>query len=308
MRVRCPGCMVMLQVDDESYQQKVLLQCPECLYVFMAKAEDQEQESSDSGVEPAEDATLLTSDFSPEGDAREFQWNVPGASITVIEGDNQGIHLKLREERLVIGRKGADLVAEDRAVSRLHCELYQKEGRWWVRDLNSTNGTLVNGKKTDEALLHHLDEIRAGRTRILFAETEAPEERSLEDREDEDSVLDLTKVDSESKEPDLPLPRGRELILEYMTGPKKARSLKLEKGRVIIGRGEEADIELDDQGVSRKQTMIEAYSRDQIYISDLASQNGTWLNGIRIRTTRLLHGDLIRVGNTVLKFVVQDVP
>lgn len=306
MKVSCPGCMAVLQVDDESYQEKVLLQCPECLYVFMAKA-GEDSGGPDPGAEPVEDATLLTSDFAPPGDAREFQWNVPGASITVVEGDNQGIHMKLGEDRLVIGRKGADLDVEDKAVSRRHCELFRKDDDWWIRDLDSTNGTLVNDKKVDEAGLHHLDEIRVGMTRLLFAEAEAPQER-LAQRDDEDSVLDLTKVDDASKEPDLALPIRRKLILEYMAGPKKAKSIILEKGRVILGRSDDADIEIDDRDVSRKHTMIEAYSRDQIYINDLASRNGTWLNGIRIRTTRLLHGDLIRMGNTVLKFVVQDVP
>ena len=174
--------------------------------------------------------------------------------------------------------------------------------------MGSTNGTYLNGQRIEEAKLSHLDEIRLGKTRILFAETEAPEERAPMEREEEEPRLDQTKADDKSREPDLPLPIGRELYLEFMTAPKKGRSVKLTTGRVILGRGEDADLKLDDEGVSRKHAMIEAYSREQIYITDLASQNGTWLNGMRIRTTKLLHGDLLRLGNTVLKFVVQDLP
>jgi len=302
MRVRCPGCMAALNVDDESYKEKVLLQCPDCLFVFLARPGEEAAEGDRPGAETPGDATLLTSDFAPQSDAREFQWNVPGASITIIEGDNQGIHRKLKEEKLVVGRKGSDLVLEDKAVSRAHCELSKRTDGWWVKDLGSTNGTLVNGKKVEEARLHHLDEIRVGKARILFAEAEAPEERLLE----EEPGLDLTKVDDKSKEPELKIPRGREFFLEYMTGTKKGRSVKFTTGRVVIGRGEEADIVLDDQGVSRKHVIIEIQSREQIYITDLASQNGTWLNGMRIRMTRLIHGDKIRMGNTVLKFVIQD--
>lgn len=305
MQLKCPGCLVLLHVEDETYKEKVLLQCPECLYVFLAKP----GEEAEPGGETAGEATLLTSDFPSQGDARDFRWNVHGASITVIEGDRQGIHHKLREEKLIIGRKGADLAIEDKAVSRNHCELFQRAETWWVRDLGSTNGTFVNNRQMDETRLSHLDEIRVGKTRILFAETEAPEERSLADREiEEPETLDRTRGDSGSREPELPLPLNRELFLEFMAGPKKGRSFKFAKGRVILGRGEEADLKLDDQNASRKHAMIEAYSREQIYISDLASQNGTWLNGMQIRTTKLFHGDLIRVGNTVLKFVIQDVP
>ncbi|HUT56095.1 MAG TPA: FHA domain-containing protein [bacterium] len=300
MRVRCPGCMASLNVDDESYKEKVLLQCPDCLFVFLARPGEEEDEGDDA---PG-DATLLTSDAVPESDAREFQWNVPGASLTIIEGDSQGIHRKLKEQKLVIGRKGAGLVLEDKAVSRRHCEIEKRGDAWFVKDLGSKNGTLVNGKKVSEQRLHHLDEIKVGNARLLFAESEAQMERAPE--EIAESSLDVTKVDDKSKERELKLPRGREFFLEYMTGPKKGRSIKFEKARVIIGRGEEADLDLDDKGVSRKHVMIEIHSREQIYISDLASQNGTWLNGMRIRMTKLIHGDKIRMGNTVLKFIAQD--
>jgi pSer/pThr/pTyr-binding forkhead associated (FHA) protein len=306
MRVSCPGCNAELNVDDESYQEKILLQCPDCLFVFLAQAGDEKAEAPGEGE--VGEATLLTSDRPPEADAREFQWNVPGASVTVIEGDNQGIHRKLRETELVIGRKGAaDLSIEDKAVSRKHCRLEKRDDGWWVVDLGSKNGTFVNNKKVSETRVHHLDEIRAGDTLILFAESEALEERMPEEADEGDS-LDTTAVDEKIKEPELTLPRGREFFLEFMSGKKKGRSVKFDRGRVIIGRGEEADLTLDDQGVSRKHTMIEVHSRDQVYISDLASQNGVWLNGMRIRQTRLIHGDLLRMGSTILKFVVQDVP
>lgn len=308
MLLSCPGCLAKLEVDDEGYKEKVLLQCPECLYVFLSGPDREVQEKPADQGEVGE-ATMLTSDYSPESDAREFQWNVPGASVTVIEGDKQGVHRRLTGELVVIGRKGADLDIDDKAVSRRHCELSLGEDGWRIKDLESLNGTLVNGEKITEAGLHHLDEIRVGKTRILFAEAEAPEGSPITDvREDEESGLDVTKVDDKTKDKELELPKGREFIIEYMSGPKKARSEKLTSGRVIIGRGDEADVEIDDQGVSRKHAMIEILSRDQSYISDLASQNGTWLNGMKIRTTKLIHGDRIRVGNTVLKFVVQDVP
>jgi len=313
MLLRCPGCLTELTVDDEAYEEKVLLQCPECLFVFLTSSEGRVGDTipARSAESPLpEDATVLTSDRGPDVDAREFQWNVPGASVTVVEGENQGIHRKLKDSGLIIGRKDADLVVAEKSVSRKHCEIIKKDGEWRITDLGSTNGTLLNGEKIEgEVKLHHLDEIGVGRAAILFAETEAMTELSLADREDEaSSSLDLTKIEAADKEPDHPLPEGREFILEYMTGAKKGRSIKLEKSRVIIGRAEGADVVLVDNGVSRKHAMLEIHSRDQMYLSDLASQNGTWLNGLRIRTTRLILGDLIRMGGAVLKFVVQDVP
>jgi pSer/pThr/pTyr-binding forkhead associated (FHA) protein len=311
MLIRCPGCLTELNLKDQSFQEKALLQCPECLYVFLSEAKGRLGDTIPvRDVEiPLEDATILTTDAPPKVDPREFQWNVPGASITIVEGDNQGVHRKLREDKLVVGRKGSDLVIEDKSISRHHCELSRRPDGWWIKDLGSTNGTFVNGGKIDEQKLNHLDEIRVGRTAILYAATEAVAEISLADREDEDSQsMDVTKIEAADKEPDRSLPPGREFILEYMTGKKKGRSLKLQKSRVTLGRADAADIPLEGDGVSRKHAMIEVHSRDQIYISDLASQNGTWLNGLRIRTTRLLLGDTIRMGSCVMKFTVQDIP
>ena len=115
-------------------------------------------------------------------------------------------------------------------------------------------------------------------------------------------------MDEYNREKVAELPADRKFFLEFMGGDRKGRSIEFDKGRMILGRGEEADVRIDDEQVSRKHASIEVYSREQIYIADLASQNGTWLNGMKIRNTRLMHGDLVRVGNTVLKFIIQDTP
>ncbi len=308
MRLQCPGCLSILDLDHEAEKKKVLLKCPQCLYVFLARPETEPGKEEPEEGEVKGEATVLFSEAPPKSDAREFQWNRPGASITIIEGDDQGIHKKLSEGPITIGRRGG-LAIDDKSMSREHCIIEKRDDGWWVKDLDSLNGTWVNQEKVEEEKLAHLDEIKVGRTRILFAEAGGPSELSLENREDEQSSeIDQTKVDRASREPEIPLPEGREFYFEFMTGPKKARFVKLEKAREIVGRGEEADIRLDDHGVSRKHVMIETHSREHVYISDLASQNGTWLNGMRIRTTRLIHGDLVRMGGSVLKFIVHDTP
>jgi pSer/pThr/pTyr-binding forkhead associated (FHA) protein len=70
----------------------------------------------------------------------------------------------------LIGREGADIALEDEKVSRKHAEIgLYGPGAYVVRDLASTNGTRLNGKKiTDKAKLNHWDEIRVGDTVIRF--------------------------------------------------------------------------------------------------------------------------------------------
>ena len=71
----------------------------------------------------------------------------------------------------VIGREGADVALEDAKVSRKHAEIgLYGPGAYVLRDLASTNGTWLNGKRIGEkAPLKHWDVIQVGDTQIRFA-------------------------------------------------------------------------------------------------------------------------------------------
>jgi pSer/pThr/pTyr-binding forkhead associated (FHA) protein len=65
--------------------------------------------------------------------------------------------------RLVLGRSsGCQLVFADDTVSRRHAELRYDEGRWMLRDLGSSNGTWVNGRRVMEAEVAPGDEVQLG--------------------------------------------------------------------------------------------------------------------------------------------------
>jgi pSer/pThr/pTyr-binding forkhead associated (FHA) protein len=77
-----------------------------------------------------------------------------------------------------IGRQGADIELEDDKVSRKHAEIgLYGPGAFVLRDLASTNGTLLNGRRvTEKAKLGHWDEIRLGDTvlRLTVVEKAIP--------------------------------------------------------------------------------------------------------------------------------------
>jgi hypothetical protein len=77
---------------------------------------------------------------------------------------------------LSIGRGAeADLRIEDRFASGIHCRIYSRGPSYYVEDLNSTNGTFLNGGQLHgEAPLSDLDEIRIGDTELRF-ELDVPE-------------------------------------------------------------------------------------------------------------------------------------
>ena len=71
-----------------------------------------------------------------------------------------------------LGRAATNaIVLKDDLCSREHSEVFSNDGAWYVRDLNSLNGTHVNGSPLrKEQLLRPLDEIRVGRTFLVFTE------------------------------------------------------------------------------------------------------------------------------------------
>jgi FHA domain len=71
----------------------------------------------------------------------------------------------------VVGRHpGSDVHLNDSFMSAEHARLTVQEGRWWVADLGSTNGTFVNGARIDRPTpLSDGDEVRFGRIRARFA-------------------------------------------------------------------------------------------------------------------------------------------
>lgn len=75
------------------------------------------------------------------------------------------------------------------------------------------------------------------------------------------------------------------------------------KGRMLLGRGAEADVQFDDTFVSSRHASIESEG-EELVLRDLGSTNGTVLNGVEITGPELLKaGDLVEVGDTV--FIVE---
>lgn len=75
----------------------------------------------------------------------------------------------LGPEPLAIGRDVEnDLVLDDRRVSRRHSEIRLRLGRYTLYDLQSTNGTYVNGRRVAETVLSGGDRIRIGGTELVM--------------------------------------------------------------------------------------------------------------------------------------------
>ncbi len=90
--------------------------------------------------------------------------------LLVIAGPAKDSTIPLLEGEAALGRDPANAVfVADTSVSRKHCLLRKDEdGRFQIRDLDSRNGTLVNGRPVKEQWLRHGDEIATGDSVFLF--------------------------------------------------------------------------------------------------------------------------------------------
>lgn len=93
-------------------------------------------------------------------------------TLTVIEGPDQGKSYQLpTDQPQLIGRSTEAIPLSDNTVSRRHAELTPDGDTWYLRDLASHNGTIVNGVAIkDRIRLEPGDEIRVGATVFLFGD------------------------------------------------------------------------------------------------------------------------------------------
>lgn len=104
-----------------------------------------------------------------------FVWDDKPQEKSVVLEDTQNhktftLHM---EEMITIGSSAelCDLQIDyDKTISRRHCMLLKRGAEYFIKDLNSTNGTFLNGSKVyfDERAIHHEDWIRLGKTEMQF--------------------------------------------------------------------------------------------------------------------------------------------
>ncbi len=95
--------------------------------------------------------------------------------------------------------------------------------------------------------------------------------------------------------------------LIVISGLHVGKMFKVEKDESTLGRSSKADMYVNDVGISRKHARLITWG-DDVFVEDLGSANGTYLNGDRLsRRVQLQDGDKITLGSTtILKFTYHD--
>ena len=95
--------------------------------------------------------------------------------------------------------------------------------------------------------------------------------------------------------------RGEPRIFTITQGAQAGESAELGAGVVLIGRGADCQLILNDDYVSTRHARVVS-TEDGFYVEDLGSTNGTYVNGQRITApTTITMSDTVRIGKTILK-------
>jgi pSer/pThr/pTyr-binding forkhead associated (FHA) protein len=96
-------------------------------------------------------------------------------------------------------------------------------------------------------------------------------------------------------------PRGAPTHIAVVEGANAGETVSLDEAPVLIGRGTDAAIRLDDDYVSTRHARI-ASSGDQWFVEDLGSTNGTYIGSHRLTQPTILQlGSKVRIGKTTLE-------
>jgi pSer/pThr/pTyr-binding forkhead associated (FHA) protein len=203
------------------------------------------------------------------------------------------------ERRLILGvgtinlGRGEDneIVLPDIGVSRRHAQIKVEPKSVVVSDLSSGNGTFVGGQRIASHTVRDGDEVFIDPFVLAFhVKSEASVPPPAATSPSGAPTVHFNERDVATE--------GRLVVLQ---GQRLDASYPIGGPRLTMGRAENHDVVLFDPAASRQHAEIRANGNDY-WVVDPGSANGTFVNGHRIRETRLKHGDRIRVGATEFRF------
>jgi Nif-specific regulatory protein len=112
--------------------------------------------------------------------------------LAAVSGPLRGQTFDLGEDEICIGRIDADFKIDHMSVSKRHCVIGKAGSLFRVKDLDSLNGTFVNGERVEERVLQHGDRIMVGNTGFVFLTDEEDLSSLLGDVPLSDDDVDLT--------------------------------------------------------------------------------------------------------------------
>ena len=214
------------------------------------------------------------------------------------EGGNP---IPLTKPKLLIGRRSfCDISLRFANVSSRHCELEFTDGFWFARDLDSTNGTTIDGKLCKHDCIRPGSVLAIGRHRFTLeykAEGEPPPVERLDSEIISGGLLSQAGIEPElDSQATQGQGHGGQLFPVGGGNP-----IALSRDHLLVGRHRSCDIQLPVKSVSSRHCELE-FTEGHWLVRDLGSHNGTKVNGRKVDQQWLLPNCELQI--SVLRFKV----
>ncbi len=235
---------------------------------------------------------------------------------TIMLSDRVITHFTTHEgSKLIIGRSpDADVVIDNTAISRHHTSIELRDGRHYLADLKSTNGTTVNGKKISSKVpITEKDVVFIGKFRLIQAMADDQHASSsyatAMDIDDEATVFvssprqQVTAQPNQTPNQTTPTSPNEIYRLMIIEGKATPNTLSLDgKSSVKIGKDPSCDMIIPGWLVSKTQCYVVS-KKDKYYVVPQRSWANTRLNDVIIKEERLLRkGDTIQIKSVKIRF------
>lgn len=210
--------------------------------------------------------------------------------LTIEDDEGKQTALPLAHEEYALGRGEPNAIRlTDRNISRTHAILKKSPQGWFLKDLQSYNGTYVNGVRVvGEQLVSSGDLVQIGDYRLEIAD---------------DAAISTSAPNTSAPSNQVPPVHQRPNRLVVVVGPTPGAEFPLDKELFTIGRSEEATISINHSSVSRIHAELIALGGGRFEIVDKASANGIRINGVELKRGILEAGDALELGDVRLRFV-----
>jgi pSer/pThr/pTyr-binding forkhead associated (FHA) protein len=208
--------------------------------------------------------------------------------LTIEDDEGKQTALPLAHEEYGLGRGESNAIRlTDRNISRTHAILKKASEIWSLKDLQSYNGTFVNGVRVvGEQTLGTGDLVQIGDYRLELVD---------------DATLPVAAVPGAPPAPAPAHQRPNRLVV--VVGPTPGAEFPLDKDSFTIGRSEEATISINHSSVSRVHAELIPIGNGRFEIVDKASANGIRINGVELKRGILEAGDALELGDVRMRFV-----
>ncbi|HKR66642.1 MAG TPA: FHA domain-containing protein [Thermoanaerobaculia bacterium] len=202
----------------------------------------------------------------------------------------------IHEHPLWIGRKGCHVELAEAELSIRHCSIFVRGEELVVRDADSHMGTFLDGQPVDEAVIGdgvHI--LRVGSALVSVEPTNDEGVRVKPIALDAAGVTDESQLAEKIRLSRTTQPAAAaRVVLICIEGALAGQEFEVPPGGLVVGR--EGHVRVPDEFLSRRHFEVFRDDDGTVRVRDLGSRNGTFLNTLPARNTKVHIGDEIRAG------------